>query len=160
MSILKLVPAKELPGSACKSFASSLSHGLGQVSVNTAPEGRICMFGIADGTHSWFGPVGICHLAFFGALFLFQPSLRGQTFKAESYQANTKTAGIQEAIDAAAKAGGTVQIPAGTFILHAAPGHPAILLRSRVNLVGAGAGRTILKLEANLKVYPSVLANQ
>jgi parallel beta helix pectate lyase-like protein len=100
-------------------------------------------------------------VAFFGVLFLFQPGLRGQTFKPESYKENSKTAGIQEAIDAAGKAGGgTVQIPAGTFILHAAPGHPPILLRSRVTLAGAGPEKTILKLEANPKVYPSVMANQ
>jgi parallel beta-helix repeat protein len=106
-----------------------------------------------------FRQLGISLLAFFGVLFLFQPGLRGQAFKAESYQANSKTAGIQEAIDAAAKAGGTVQIPAGTFILHAAPGHPAILLRSRVTLAGAGPEKTILRLEPNGKV-PSVMANQ
>jgi parallel beta-helix repeat protein len=105
--------------------------------------------------------LGISLLVFFGVLFLCQPSVGGQTFKAESNKENSKTAGIQEAIDAAAKAGGgTVQIPAGTFTLHAAAGHPAILLRSRVTLAGAGPEKTILKLEANPKVYPSVMANQ
>ena len=100
-------------------------------------------------------------VALFGVLFLFQPGLRGQTFKAECYKENSKTAGIQEAIDAAAKGGGgTVQIPAGTFILHAVAGHPAILLRSRVTLAGAGPEKTILKLEANPKVSPAVMANQ
>jgi len=108
-----------------------------------------------------YGSMRNGRFAFFVVLFLLQPSLRGQTFKPESYKENSKTAGIQEAIDAAAKGGGgTVQIPAGTFILHAAPGHPAILLRSRVTLAGAGPEKTILKLEANPKVYPSVMANQ
>jgi len=124
-------------------------------------EGTKSMFGITNAAHARSRHRGMGLLAFFGALFLFQPGLRGQTFKPESYQANSKTAGIQEAIDAAAKAGGgTVQIASGTFTLHAAPGHPAILLRSRVTLAGAGQEKTILKLEANPKVYPSVMANE
>ena len=95
------------------------------------------------------------------ACVILQGSLLGQTFKSTNYQANSQTAGIQEAIDAAAKAGGgTVQIPAGTFLLHAAPDRPAIVLRSRVNITGAGADRTILKLEANSKTSPAVMANQ
>jgi parallel beta-helix repeat protein len=119
------------------------------------------MLGNINPTRILFPRSGICHVAIFSALFLLQPSLRGQTFKPENYQANSKTAGIQEAIDAAGKAGsGTVQIPAGTFILHAVAGHPAILLRSRVTLAGAGPEKTILKLEPNAKVYPSVMANQ
>jgi putative cofactor-binding repeat protein len=119
------------------------------------------MLGNTNAIRIRFPRSGICHVALFSALFLLQPSLRDQTFKPESYQANSKTAGIQEAIDAAGKAGGgTVQIPAGTFILHVVAGHPAILLRSRVNLVGAGPANTILKLEPNAKVSPSVMANQ
>jgi parallel beta-helix repeat protein len=119
------------------------------------------MLKITNATGSRSGQLRIPHFAIFGALFLFQPSLRGQTFKPENYQANSKTAGIQEAIDAAAKAGGgTVQVPSGTLTLHAAPGHPAILLRSRVTLAGAGPEKTILKLEANPKVYPAVMANE
>jgi parallel beta-helix repeat protein len=119
------------------------------------------MFGVTDGIRARFRHVGICPLAVFGVLALFQPSLRSQTFKPDSYKENSKTVGIQEAIDAAAKAGGgTVQIPAGIFTLHAAPGHPAILLRSRVTLAGAGSEKTILKLEPNAKVYPSEMANQ
>jgi parallel beta-helix repeat protein len=103
----------------------------------------------------------ICHVAVFSILFLIAPSMRGQTFKPESYQTNSKTAGIQEAIDAAAKAGGgRVQIPAGTFMLHAVAGKPAILLKSRVTVAGAGPEKTILKLEPNSKVYPSALTNQ
>jgi hypothetical protein len=119
------------------------------------------MFGGAPATHIRLPHLGIGYLAVIGALFVLEPSLRGQTFKPESYRANSKTAGIQEAIDAAAKAGGgTVQISAGTFTLHAAEGHPAILLRSRVNLVGAGPGRTILKLGPSPKTYQAVMMNQ
>jgi parallel beta-helix repeat protein len=88
-------------------------------------------------------------------------SFLAQTFRPSSYQAGSKTAGIQEAIDAAAKAGGgTVQIAGGTFVLHALPGHPAILLRSGVNIIGTGPDSTILKLEANPKVSPAVMTNQ
>jgi polygalacturonase len=90
-----------------------------------------------------------------------QPVLHGEVFKSATYQAKSQTAGIQEAVDAAAKAGGgTVQIPVGTFVLHAVPGRPAIVLRSRVSLIGAGASQTILKLEPNSKTFPAVLANQ
>lgn len=101
-------------------------------------------------------------IAFLSVIFIiFQPSLRGQTFNPAAYQAQSKTAGIQEAVDAAAKAGGgTVQIPAGTFVLHATAGRPAIVLRSRVSVVGAGADNTILKLEGNSKTFPAVMANQ
>jgi len=101
-------------------------------------------------------------VAFLGAMFaIAAPTLLAQTFNPATYKAGSKTAGIQEAIDAAAKAGGgTVQIPAGTYVLQAVSGHPAILLRSRVNLVGAGASSTILKLEPNSKAQPAVLANQ
>jgi len=119
------------------------------------------MLRITDATRNRFLRSGICHAAIFCGLSVVQPSLRGQTFKPESYRANSKTAGIQEAIDAAAKAGvGTVQIPSGTFTLRATPGHPAILLRSRVTLAGAGPEKTILKLEPNAKAYPSVMVNQ
>jgi len=90
-----------------------------------------------------------------------QHRLHGQSFKPESYQASSKTGGIQEAIDAAAEAGGgTVRIPAGFFTLHAAAGRPAILLKSRVTLAGAGPEETILKLEANPKVQPAMMANE
>jgi len=102
-----------------------------------------------------------CIVLLSAVFMIFTPSLLGQTFKSTTYQTGSQTAGIQEAIDAAAKAGGgTVQIPAGTFVLHAIAGHPAIALRSSVNVVGAGADSTILKLEANSKVSPSVIANQ
>jgi parallel beta-helix repeat protein len=115
------------------------------------------------------GMTGICSgawkvrcIALLSAAFIIlTPSLLGQTFKSTTYQAGSQTAGIQEAIDAAAKVGGgTVQISAGSFVLHAVAGHPAITLRSGVNVVGAGADSTILKLEPNSKVYPSVIANQ
>jgi len=118
-------------------------------------------FGITDATRNRFLRSGIGHAAIFCSLSLLLPSLRGQTFKPASYQANSMTAGIQEAMDAAGKAGGgTVQIPPGTFILHAAAGHPAILLRSHVTLAGAGSANTILKLEPNAKLYPAVIANE
>jgi polygalacturonase len=91
----------------------------------------------------------------------FSVGVRAQVFKSATYQNGSKTGGIQEAIDAAAKAGGgTVQIPAGTVVVHAAPGHPAIVLRSRVNVVGAGPSSTILKLEPNPKTSPALMANQ
>jgi len=108
----------------------------------------------------------ICNLvrsvAFISATFLaVQVPTQGQNFNPGMYQTQSKTAGIQEAIDAASKVGGgTVQIPAGTFVLHAAAGHPAILLRSRVSLVGAGSQSTILKLEVNPKIAPAVMVNQ
>jgi parallel beta-helix repeat protein len=119
------------------------------------------MIGNTDAIRARFPHFGIGHLVVISALFILQPSLRGQTFKSESYRASSKTAGIQEAIDAAGKAGGgTVQIPSGTFVLHAAAGHPAILLRSRVTLAGAGPEKTILKLEANSMVQPAMMANE
>src|SRR5437763_250083 len=96
------------------------------------------------------------------ALFVIsQADVYGQTFKAATFQSGSKTGGIQEAIDSAAKAGGgKVEIPAGTFILHADPARPAIVLRSRVTLLGAGQDKTILKLEANSKAQPAVMANE
>ena len=119
------------------------------------------MPGKTDSTRTRFRHLGLCYLALLSASCIMQPDVQGQTFKPASYQANSKTAGIQEAIDAAAKAGGgTVKIPSGTFTLHASAGHPAILLRSRVTIAGAGPEKTILKLEANPKVYPAVMANQ
>jgi hypothetical protein len=87
--------------------------------------------------------------------------LAAQNFSPATYKGGSKTGGIQEAIDAAAKAGGgTVQIPAGTYVLQAISGHPAILLRSKVNVTGAGASSTILKLEPNSKAQPAVIANE
>src|SRR5690349_9090504 len=85
------------------------------------------------------------NIVFFATLFtVCHLSLQGQTFSPTSYQKGSSTAGIQEAIDAASKAGGgTVQIPAGTYILHAAAGRPAIVLRSRVSVVGSGPESTI-----------------
>jgi parallel beta helix pectate lyase-like protein/pectate lyase-like protein len=101
-------------------------------------------------------------VALFGATFgMYQAVGRPQTFSPSKYQEGSKTAGIQEAIDAAAKTGGgTVEIPAGTFVLHADSGKPPILLKSRVNLHGAGQEKTILKLEPNSKNAPAVVANQ
>jgi parallel beta-helix repeat protein len=114
----------------------------------------------AKSTHSRF--LGFRYIIFLGTIFVTFPlTLSGQTFKSTAYQNGSKTAGIQEAIDAAAKGGGgTVQIPVGTFVVHAAAGQPAIILRSRVNVVGAGPDNTILKLEANSKTFPAVIVNQ
>src|SRR5467141_3852268 len=132
-----------------------------RLSAGLTSQRRKCLLGNTNATRVRILRSGICHVAISSVLFLLQPNLRSQSFKPESYQANSKTAGIQEAIDAAAKAGGgTVQISAGTFTLHAAEGHPAILLRSRVNLVGAGPGRTILKLGPSPKTYQAVMMNQ
>jgi hypothetical protein len=115
---------------------------------------------VANRTHPYL--LIVRRVAFLGVIFAIAvPALLAQTFNPATYKAGSKTAGIQEAIDAAAKAGGgTVQIPAGTYVLQAVSGHPAISLRSRVNLVGAGAASTILKLEPNSKAQPAVLANQ
>lgn len=63
------------------------------------------------------------------------------------------SAAIQAAIDAAyAAGGGTVYIPAGTFIMSgdkANPSEGCIEVRSNVTLTGAGAGNTVLKLADN-----------
>lgn len=114
----------------------------------------------ASTTHS--GNCGVLRVIVFSAVFIvLQPHLQGQTFKSTTYQGKSQTAGIQEAIDAAAKGGGgTVQIPAGSFVLHASPDRPAIVLRSGVSVIGAGADKTILKLEPNSKASPAVMANQ
>src|SRR6266849_5460719 len=47
--------------------------------------GRKNMFGNTSPTHIRFLRFGICHVGVFGALLLFQPSLRGQTFKPAMY---------------------------------------------------------------------------
>ena len=132
-----------------------------RLSAGLTSQRRKCLLGNTNATRVRILRSGICHVAISSVLFLLQPNLRSQSFKPESYQANSKTAGIQEAIDAAAKAGvGTVQIPSGTFTLRATPGHPAILLRSRVTLSGAGPEKSILRLEPNARVYPAVMANE
>src|SRR6267378_6234352 len=132
-----------------------------RLSAGLTSQRRKCLLGNTNATRVRILRSGICHVAISSVLFLLQPNLRSQSFKPESYQANSKTAGIQEAIDAAAKAGGgTVQIPAGTFILHALARHPAILVRSRVTLSGAGPEKSILRLEPNARVYPAVMANE
>jgi polygalacturonase len=119
------------------------------------------LFDLLNAPRGWLGHWRTHHFVFLAALQIFQTNPSGKVFSPTSFQAESKTGGIQEAIDAASKAGGgRVQIPAGTFILHASPGQPAILLRSSVSLEGAGPDNTILKLEANSRVQPAVMVNQ
>jgi len=108
-----------------------------------------------------YGALVFCLLVVLVSALNSQVNPGAQVFRPSSFQSGSRTGGIQEAIDAAAKAGGgTVQIPAGTFLLHAAAGRPAVLLRSGVRVVGAGPNNTILRLEPRAKVYQAVMANQ
>ena len=73
---------------------------------------------------------------------------------------------LQAAIDSLAKTGGTVFIPAGTYLINQknTASHPPLLLRGGVSLAGAGRGATILKLgdaanESFTQAEFTVLAN-
>ncbi|MFL6438651.1 MAG: right-handed parallel beta-helix repeat-containing protein [Terriglobales bacterium] len=90
---------------------------------------------------------------------MYIPPAKTRTFKLPNQPGST-TGGIQEAIDAAAAAGGgTVEIPAGTFVLHTPSGHPALLLKSQVTLLGSGQEKTILKLAGQSNKSLAFLAN-
>jgi hypothetical protein len=110
------------------------------------PSGRICT-------------LLSCLLVISAASGMYIPPAKTRTFKVSNRPGST-TGGIQESIDAAAAAGGgTVEIPAGTFVLRAASGRPALLLKSQVTLLGAGQEKTILKLAGHSNESQAVIAN-
>jgi len=78
--------------------------------------------------HIRFPRLVICQVAIFGALVLFQPVAQGQTFKPAMYQADSKTLGIQEAIDGRLRpeaAGWRFRQALSCCMLPRPPAHPA-----------------------------------